>query len=316
MIFRFQRLISAAFMNKSEDFFSGLFENRPIKIIGIFMSISINIFLLLGFFGVIWYNKNGSDKKQTVLNMLVSSICIVSIEYFFGGLLPELFRYTFGPLSSGFCLLHSIIKNAIVTQLLLTFDAITVFRYILVFWLRNPGCFNDLFWTFYTSIWIVTFSVGSQLIQHFLPGPKSLNVLMCSGEDPGSPNYLINYVNFATQFLSLIIHTLVPLRISYFKRQERLGKQVSRFRLEPQAIAGFTTNTLIVFVFSLPAAFSIAISKVDPIMLNSYPFYMYVYGLHILSPTLLSFVTLVLFYTKQEHLRLTLKREFFYCTNN
>lgn len=303
-------------MNKSEDFFSGLFENRPIKIIGISLSLTVNIFLLVGFLGVIWYNKYGSDKKQTVLNMLITSICLVSIEFFLGGFLPELARYTLGPMPSGFCQLHSIIKNAIVTQLLLTFDAITIFRYILVFWIRNPGCFKDLFWTVYTTLWIVTFSIASQLIQHFLPGPKSLNVYMCMGENPGAPKYLVNYVNFSTQFLSLVIHTLVPVRISYFKRQERLGKQESRFRLEPQAIAGFTTNTLIVIAFSLPAAFQIIISRVDPFKLNTYPFYMYVYGLHILSPTLISIVVLALFYIKQEHLRQTVKREFFYCAQN
>ena len=56
-------------MNQS-DFFSGLFEDRPIKTIGVTLALASGTFYLAMFCGIIWFERFGSDKKRTILNKL------------------------------------------------------------------------------------------------------------------------------------------------------------------------------------------------------------------------------------------------------
>ena len=89
-------------------------------------------------------------------------MCWTIIEWLIIGQTPEAMIYIFGHMPLNLCLLHAIIKKAIVTQVLLMLDAIIIGRYILIFWLKNPAAFNDDFWSRFvrwvnTVIFLVTF---------------------------------------------------------------------------------------------------------------------------------------------------------------
>jgi hypothetical protein len=80
------------------------------------------------------------------------------------------FRYAFGPLNATICFIELVIKNSIVTQMMLFLDGIIIGRYVFIFWLKNPMAFNDEFWDQFISIWIVSFASISQFIFVFMPG--------------------------------------------------------------------------------------------------------------------------------------------------
>ncbi len=41
-------------------------------------------------------------------------------------------------------------------MIVLFYDAITLSRYIFIFWLKNPTAVEDSFWSLFINIWIVT----------------------------------------------------------------------------------------------------------------------------------------------------------------
>ena len=125
-----------------ENFFEAVFENRISKIISICLSVLFSFILVLCFYGVIWFEKYGSDKKRTLINTLMASICWSAITFCVVIQLPEMFLYIYGPLPVPFCSIHLMNKKAIVTQLLLFFDAIVIARYAFIFWLKNPAAFQ------------------------------------------------------------------------------------------------------------------------------------------------------------------------------
>jgi hypothetical protein len=55
--------------------FSGLLTTRPFKVFSMLFSsfsVPVNVFLL---YGVIWFERYGTDKKRTLMNKLVASQC-------------------------------------------------------------------------------------------------------------------------------------------------------------------------------------------------------------------------------------------------
>jgi hypothetical protein len=56
--------------NESPDFFSGLVENRVSKIVSVIFSAVGSYLVILFIYSIIWYQKFGSDDKQTLLNRL------------------------------------------------------------------------------------------------------------------------------------------------------------------------------------------------------------------------------------------------------
>jgi len=158
------------------DFFSGLFENRPIKVVGIVVSILSTVVYIPLLSSIIWYEKFGSDKKRTILNKLVSSICSTAILWYSIVQPTETFRYIFGPLPAWMCNFHFILKNVLCIQLLLLYDSISVLRYLFIFWLKNPGGFCDDFWTMFVNLWIFGFTFTSQIVHAILPGTKQCSL--------------------------------------------------------------------------------------------------------------------------------------------
>ena len=65
----------AANISQTEKLFIQLFENSPSKIVSVIVTVILVVFLTFGNFGIIWYEKFGSDKKRTLINKLFASVC-------------------------------------------------------------------------------------------------------------------------------------------------------------------------------------------------------------------------------------------------
>ena len=103
-------------MNTSNDFFSGLFEDRPIKTIGVVSAVASGFVYIPMFVGIVWFERFGSDKKRTILNKLVSSICYLGIFYLIVLQPLEKLRYILGPLPVPVCVAHFVLYNSLIVQ--------------------------------------------------------------------------------------------------------------------------------------------------------------------------------------------------------
>ena len=144
-------------MNNTTDLevFSGLFQNRPSKIFSLafsFLTTSLAIFL---FYGIIWFERFGTDNKRTLINKLVSSQCWSAIQYFSICQFIDILRYIVGPFPEWFCFSLLVYKNSLKAQILMFIDSSVLVQYLFVFWLKNPGSVNDDFWSCLIKHWII-----------------------------------------------------------------------------------------------------------------------------------------------------------------
>jgi len=126
--------------------FSVIYEDRPMKYVGIFSS-SVMIVVLLGLcLGIIWYERFGSDLKRILLNRLVSCICWCLVKGMILYWSADVSSYIYRPFPEWVCFMQTILRNSFVTRLIVLFDAIIISRYIFIFHLKNPLHFDDDFW--------------------------------------------------------------------------------------------------------------------------------------------------------------------------
>ena len=84
--------------SNESDYFSAAFENGPFKTCSVILSIIAGLILLPAMYGIIWYERYGTDLKRILLNMLVSSMSWAGVVWY-ALLQPiEILRYTYGPL--------------------------------------------------------------------------------------------------------------------------------------------------------------------------------------------------------------------------
>jgi len=202
----------------STDHFSAAFENGYIKNISASVSCIVILIILPFLYGIIWYERYGTDVKRVLLNRMVSSICWSFFEYFIFAYIFDILRYTFGPLTYFLCVGQGVVKNSVLIQNLLFCNAIAIIRYLLFFWIKNTSEFQDEFWSKFINIWVVSFSFISQTAFILMPGNPPIGFFICIGENPEvGGNSKINYVYNITLVLSITVQILVAIRIIVHK---------------------------------------------------------------------------------------------------
>jgi hypothetical protein len=161
-------------LDDAGDFFSGLFESRPSKVIALLFSGLGGMVLL---YSIIWYERFGSDNKRTLLNKLVSSLCWTCFEWFFSIQIVDMLRYMSDPLPHYLCVLELHFKNVIYIQQMLFMTGMIITRYIFIFCLRNPAAFQDDFWNLLLNIWIIGYSIIAQGISYLMFGRYTIYYL-------------------------------------------------------------------------------------------------------------------------------------------
>jgi hypothetical protein len=108
LFLKMRNLTSNNLTSCTEDFFCGVFENRPSKFIFMTFTIVASPIVTLLLYSIIWYERFGLDVKRTIVNKTTSSICWVAIQFILLVNIPDLGRYFFGPYSENFCLYKQI----------------------------------------------------------------------------------------------------------------------------------------------------------------------------------------------------------------
>jgi hypothetical protein len=302
------------FKNESaeEDYFAPAFENGPLKTSVIVLSILYLFFIIPSGLGIIWYERFGSDLKRNLINRLLTSVCWTGLIFYAIVQPIETARYIFGPLPKSLCLFHLMYKNVLNLQTILFFDGVTVAHYFYVFGLKDPTRFKDDFWHFLVTVWVLSFGFLSQFVFVFLPGHQPISFYLCSGTDPRSngtdiivkKNHIFNILVLA----SLIIQVAVAIRFVIHRLKidasTSTASHSDSFRKE---IIYDVLFCLMIIVWGLIYGYLVfTLNFMDPILVNKFPNYLLIYGLHLGFPMILSSTFSIFFYSKNKQLRATI----------
>ena len=142
-------------VDSEENFFKGLIQNRATKTVGVILSIILTLCTSLSLFGIIWFERFGSDLKRMFINRAVSSLCWTILVYFTIIQVSDILFYFDIPFPKLYCYTYLMLRNAFTIQVILHLDSIIVIRYIFIFWLKNPMNFQDDFWCVFINLWVV-----------------------------------------------------------------------------------------------------------------------------------------------------------------
>ena len=215
-----------------------------------------SIFGILAWCSIIWFERFGSDLKRMFVNQTISSVCWSMLTWIVFIQIPEMIRYFSKPFSTNCCFAHLLLKNALIVQAFLFFNASNVVRYLFIFRLKDPFNFQDDFWYLFANLWVVTFSLSSQFVYLYLPGCQPLNYFICTGQYqppclstiPPKPNYSTLFL----QLLSITSHLFVSIKIRLHKRKQNQ----SQINIELQNLTDYITsitNLIVMCVATLPS---------------------------------------------------------------
>jgi len=141
-------------------------------------------------FGIICYEKYGSECKRTLINRLISLICWVTIQYICCIFYFDIFRCFIGPLPFNICSLTVSLRYILATQILVFLCVIILAKYLFVFWFKNPMAFPDDYWCYFVYLWSILYSIIAQIISHSVPGKLPVYVYLCTNTFPPGINFI------------------------------------------------------------------------------------------------------------------------------
>jgi hypothetical protein len=260
-------------------------------------------------------------------------VCWAWYEWFFFAQLPDIFRYLFGPLPGRFCLLQIAVKNGIYSQTMLYLDGIMICRYIFIFWLKNPTIFQDDFWTWFISIWILCFVICTQVISTMTRGHPPLYYYTCSGQNPIVDKHIpfeIELIGLLVIGFTILTHLFISIKLHFHKKKIKpsefgIGptntqplKKKANFlmSIENESISDITTSVGSAVIFSMAVFFVRQANRIQIQDYNCFPYYLYEFYFRMIWPNLLVSIVVSLQYYRNPVLRDNIKKEFLNLVQN
>ena len=181
---------------------------------------------IFGPIGIIWYERNCSNRFRTVVNQMVSTgswFVLLSVVFVF---IPDCIRLLcVGPFSEEMCDLQIFVKNALWSCLLLTLDTILVLRYIFIFYVKNFAVINDDVLAFILTLSISLISIWAATVKRFTPGIFPLSYYLCTGSSPNLEFKELSYIEAPRKYntgrmlliFTFALHLLMLPRIFYYR---------------------------------------------------------------------------------------------------
>ena len=286
-----------------------LFENQTLLIFSLILSTLITFLgppLLLA---IIWFERFGSDKKRTILNMFVNMNCWNCIALVLLGQVPEIVIYSAGPLPPMLCNIHSVIRESIICSILMYIDAIIVFRFVYIFKLKNPAAFRDDFWCLFVSLWIYIFDLIAVGTLNIWANFQSVPTFICTGQIAVLPSKSFDIVLSFFAVNSALLHFTINLIIYFYKRKFKilietnkkqiLAKLFDLKNIEVNSLATVGTDFLGICMFFTAVASYHKLSAVNPKNFKVYPNYLFLLYLDLIAPSLSIIFVIVLFFRKK-----------------
>ena len=149
------------------------------KYVIVVIEVLLIIFIVLVCYSIIWYERFGTDNKRTLVNKFVSAICWTGICWHLTVQVIILIRFLYRPFNYSTCFWYVLSRRTLTSVSIMFLNAITLSRYIFIFWLKNPAIFNDDFWSRMASLWIVGFCFLVKFVYGFLLGSDNVGFGSC-----------------------------------------------------------------------------------------------------------------------------------------
>ena len=223
-------------------------------------------------------------------------------------------RYVYGPLPEVVCLFQLMIKNVINMQTVLLCDGVTAARYLFIFYLKNPFQFQDEFWHTFCNAWVASFALLSQFVFVYSPGHQPLNFFLCVGKNPRtSGTDLIVKKNFCFNIillLSIILQVSVAIKFVIHRLKiDSVSNYTNIGNFKKENIFDILICATFLVISIIYGYLMLSINSIHPSLINVFPNYFFVYGLHFGFPLFCCSVFSLLFYAKNKHMRSTLWEE-------
>jgi hypothetical protein len=290
------------------DFFATAYANGPFKTASIPISI-ISIFLILiSGTGIIWFERFGSDKKRTLINRLLSSVCVTGIEFYLIPLPIEIIRHFYGPFGNVTCSVMLLFRTSLSLQVGLFTLGFSVSRYLYIFYLKNPARFQDEFWHFFVNIWVVSFGLISQFVFVILPGRQPISFYLCSGQDPRAfgddssikKNHFFNLILLFT----IVIQVAVAVRFVFHRiKIEWNATYAHTDNFRKEIIVDIILSVGVCVMFLIYVFIVVKINSIDPSKIGDFPNYLLVFSLHFGYPWALAASVAIFFLAKNGVMR-------------
>ncbi len=172
---------------------------------------------------VIWFEKYGSGRKRTLINMFISMNCWTSIGMSLLVQTSVIFRYLYGQLPMLVCNIQSVLKYSVVCSLVLNTSATVLTQHAYIFWLKNPAAFHDSFWYQFLFLWNYTISLIFIRSLHMIGSFKIKGIYFCNATRPSndldvSPMKGLAFLVTISGIINLIIKLKIFLynKVKYF----------------------------------------------------------------------------------------------------
>jgi len=201
--------------------FSVFYKMTPEKYLGIFPSI-LSILTSPMYYSVYWYNRNCSNKDQSLLHHLAMSSCLCGLAYNVFQSPLELFTTCFQPLNETICAWSAISRNIISCHFLCLLGTMYIVKYVYIFIYKNPVGANNEFWCFFINIAILLWQFVFQYADFVTLPKKFYGFYISSNTLPESGAQ--SRFKFPVQgsfLMCAISYIVVELRIQHLKRQEK-----------------------------------------------------------------------------------------------
>ena len=284
---------------ENEKYFCGLFQNRPVKTILVICCVLFSLQNIALSIGLIWFERFGSDKRRTLLNKLVSSLCYRILQWVIICQSSDLIRYTNGPLPLKFCALMVVLKTSIRLQILFLFDMMQITKYIFTFHLKNPSAITEDFWSKFLSMLLTMLAYMICFPLFMLDSRKPLFYYICADKDMVPDLKNPKRIYGLPELVSLILILWVQAKLFYFKCKPSTPAVLTS---EEFSLANFRIIFLSVGTIGLFSMLTMKINTLNQGDINNYPFFIYMQILQLLGPNVLYFMLSILYYLNHPHI--------------
>jgi hypothetical protein len=232
------------------------------------------------FVAIIWFERNATELKRVFINRMVSSASYSILAWLALVQVPEVLKPALGPWPVSVCGLHLLLRNAILVQVVLFYDALVAVRYLSIFVMADPLSFDNDFWTAFANAFVVVFSLITQAAYVMLPGGQPLDLVLCSGQSPArhatAAGVKVNWQLIAILGASFVLHVGANLRIKVYKirhktpccnvtaAQETEKRSAGISAVEKLVISDCVANFFILVAIVAVGALTVHIDGLDP----------------------------------------------------
>ena len=256
--------------------------------------------------GIINYQRFGTDRNRTVLNLLTSTICWVNIWQLYIIRSLEILHFTAGPLPEQVCCFKITVKNFIISTTVLLLDAKAVTRYLFIFWIRNPMSLNDTFWHTIITACIVLFSVLVAGVGAIGSECKSSVFGICNREQIEQIHSDIPLMYLEALVAgSILLHVAIMIRIWFFEHSVKIFPAGELVFYKSAFVKELKKTEMWLFAAAFFLFIIMLVVIENPGMIQVFEAEGFVHNnfttlfAHLVAPVLLMFAFVVLFYRKQ-----------------